>query len=357
MRAVVLADRGCQEVETVTLVDPAPREVVIRTSAALACVTDFIQRSGGGALSEPHIRGHAGVGIVEAIGAAVTRVVVGERVLVPTRPQCGQCFWCVRGQAEQCELTTRPGPVIAVRSDGTALRGSARVGSFAELMKVNEAQVLPVPASAVADDELVTLGCGAGGGLGAALCVASIDSGSSVLVLGAGVFGLSAVQGARIAGAGRVIVVEPIPERRDLALALGASDALEPTPELAAEVRAMTGGRGADTVLECVGAASAVETAFELTRIGGDLVVGSFARPSDRVTLPLNALALRGKRLLSCQYGKVNILRDLPRFIGLVESGRFDARALLTSTCSLDSLEGALARQGDHRELGVVLIP
>lgn len=357
VRAVVLADRGRQGVEAVRLVDPAPSEVVIRTIVALACVTDFIQRAGGGALAEPHIRGHAGVGTVDAIGAAVTRVAVGDRVLVPTRPQCGRCFWCVRGQAEQCELTTRPGPVVAIRSDGTALRGSARVGSFAELMKVNEAQVLPVSSSTIGDDELVTLGCGAGGGLGAALCVASIEPGSSVLVLGAGVFGLSAVQGARIAGAGRVIVVEPIAERRRLALTLGATDALEPGPELAAEIRAMTGGRGADTVLECVGSASAVETAFELTRIGGDLVVGSFAQRSDRVALPLNDLALRGRRVLSCQYGGVNILRDLPRFIGLVESGRFDARSLITSTCSLTGLEVALARQGDHRDLGVVVVP
>ena len=340
-----------------TPVGPAPGEVVIRTSAALACVTDFIQLSGGGALAEPHIRGHAGVGVVEAVGTGVTRVTVGARVLVPTRPQCGECFWCVRGQAEHCELTTRPGPAVAVRSDGSALRGSARVGSFAELMKVNQAQVLPVPAAAVPDDELVTLGCGAGGGLGAALCVAAIEPGSSVLVLGAGVFGLSAVQGARIAGAGRVIAVDPIPARRKLALALGATHALEPAPGLAAEVRALTGGRGADTVLECVGSAPAVETAFELTRIGGDLVVGSFAQRSDRVTLPLNDLALRGKRLLSCQYGGVNILRDLPRFIGLVEGGQFDARSLITSTCSLDGLGNALARQGGHQELGVIVVP
>lgn len=357
MRAVVLADRGRQEIEDVVPVPAEPGEVVIRTSAALACVTDYIQRTAGGGLAEPHVRGHAGVGVVEEIGADVSRVKVGDRVLVPTRPQCGRCFWCVRGQAEHCELTTRPGPIVARRRDGTPLRGSARVGSFAELMKVNQAQAVPVSAPHLSDAELVVLGCGAGGGLGAALCVASIEPGSTVLVLGSGVFGLAAVQGARIAGAGTIIVAEPIASRRELALTVGATHAFTPDTELEAKVAALTDGRGADTVLECVGNAASVERGYKLTRIGGDIVVGSFADRSDQLSFGLNDVALRGKRILSCQYGGVNILRDIPRFLQLTTGGLFDARSLVSLECRLDELDRALSRQGRQEELGVVVTP
>lgn len=344
-------------VEQVELLDPGQGMAVVRIVAALACQTDVIQRRTGGGLSEPHIRGHAGVGVVEGVGPGTSRVRPGDRVLIPTRPQCANCFWCVAGQAEHCESTTRPGAYAARRQGGQLLRGSARVGAFAEFALVSQSQVVAIDSS-ISDDELVTLGCGGAAGLGNALLTAPPVPGGSALVMGAGVFGLATVQGARIAGADTIIAIDPVASRRQKALALGATVALDPddAPSVAA-VKGLTGGRGVDVGYDCVGTASALSDVFKATRIGGDVVCGGFGSRDDVVVFGYNELGMRGRRVLSSQFGSVNILRDIPRFVRLVEGGQFDARSLIDGHFPLERLNEALDLQSELEILGAVIQP
>lgn len=355
MLAALLEGSGNYLLEEVEPLPPEADEVVIRTGVGFACITDCIQRHDGGGLNEVHIRGHAGTGVVLAVGSAVTRVRVGQRVLAPTRPMCERCFWCRVGQPEQCEASTVPGPYIARRADGTPLRGSARVGSFAEQMKVRENQLVPIE-SDISDEELSTLGCGAGGGLGAVLNVADTTPDSAVVVLGAGVFGLSAVQGARIAGARTIIAIEPVAERRRLALDLGATHVVDPeTEDVLTAVRELTEGRGGCVVVEAVGGSEHQLQAFHLARRGGQVVLGGFGKKADRVTFPANDLGMRGKRLLSCQFGSVNILRDIPRYVRYIESGDFDARSLVSGRFPLKDVNAALDLQESRSILGACI--
>ncbi len=355
MRAAILDGTGDFLLEDVEPVAPEPDEVVVTDPVGFACITDCIQRRDGGGQAAPHVRGHAGVGIVTQVGSAVTRVQPGQRVLAPTRPMCEKCFYCRVGQPEQCETAAWPAPVVARRADGTLLRGSARVGSFAEQMKVRETQLVPID-STISDEELVTLGCGAGGGLGAVLNTATVTADSTVLVVGTGVFGLAAVQGARIAGARQVLAVDLLQERRALALQLGADHALDPREgDLVEQVRELTEGRGACVVLEAVGGAEHQRRAFDLARLGGQVVLGGFGKKADEVTFPSNDLAMRGKQVLSCQFGSVNILRDLPRYTRHIEAGHFDARALVSARFSLDEVNDALDQQDAFKILGAVV--
>lgn len=357
MRAVVMDGPGDWLVEDVEPMAPQGDQVVVRTGVGLACITDAIQRVDGGGLSEAHVRGHAGVGEVVAVGPDVTRVHVGQRVVAPTRPMCERCFWCLAGQPEQCEASAAPGPVVARRADGTELRGSARVGSFAEQMLVREVQLVPVD-STISDFELVSLACGGGGGLGAMLNVATIAPGATALVLGAGVFGLSGVQGARIAGAQQVVVVEPLAERRALALKLGATHVIDPADgDVGSALAEITQGRGACVTLEAVSGGEHYRTAFDLTRRGGQVVLGGFGAKAAKVQFPANDLGMRGKQLLSCQFGSTNIRRDIPAWAKLIESGDYDAASLVPARYSLDEINTALDDQQANRILGACIVP
>jgi S-(hydroxymethyl)glutathione dehydrogenase/alcohol dehydrogenase len=357
MRAALLEGSNPFTVEDVTLVPTGPGEVLVRTEAAFACVTDVIQRRSGGSIPGAHIRGHAGAGVVVEVGQGVERARVGDRVVVATRPECGECFWCDHGQPQQCASAERPGPDVAVRADGTRLRASARVGAYAEFMKVPAATIVPVETQ-LGGDVLSTLGCGVSAGLGAALNVAEIAPGTTVAVIGAGVFGLSIVQGARLAGAGRIVVIEPVAKRRELARQLGASHTIDPgVDEPIDAVRELTGGRGADTAFEAVGEAAAMRAAFDLTRRGGDVVLGGFGPKGAMVSFPANELALRSRRILSVQFGGVSVRRDIPRFVGMIERGDVDVPALLSGTFRLDDVNVALDGQEDYSLLGAVIVP
>lgn len=357
MRAALLEGANPFTIEEVTLLPTGPGEVLVRTEAAFACVTDVIQRRSGGSIPGAHIRGHAGVGEVIEVGPGVERARVGDRVVVATRPECGECFWCDHGQPQQCAFAERPGPDVALRADGTPLRASARVGAYAEFMKVPAATVVPVETSLGAD-LLATLGCGVSAGLGAALNVAEIAPGTTVVVVGGGVFGLSIVQGARLAGAGRIVVVEPLAARRELAIRLGATDTIDPGRDDSLEaVRSLTEGRGADTTFEAVGEPDAMRTAFDLTRRGGDVVLGGFGPKGATVSFPANELALRSRRILSVQFGGISVRRDIPKFVDLIERGAVDVPALLSGSFRLEDVNAALDGQEDYSLLGAVIVP
>ena len=390
-RAIVSTGFGpnTTRLEELTLLPIGGRQVVVRTEVSQCCYTMTARIFGTqdppdpkgpqapAIVNDPNnaaIQGHGGVGIVEAVGPQVRRVQVGDRVIVPVTPQCGVCYDCLRGRADRCQSNAGQKALpIATRSDGSKAFGN---GGLSELMVVYEESCVPVFTSAKSID-LAMLHCVGGCGLGTTMTLSPITPGSNVAVWGGGPVGLSAVQGARLSGAAQIILVEPIRERRELAMKVGATTALDPNAEgdnLVPKVkdlckgptnRAFAGGRdatrnqarianniGPDYLIEAVGYDRAkpkreagpdptgvlqLQQIWSACPTGGHIcTTGVGYPPQATFSLPINQWTNASKTHHSSQYGGTNSLRDIPRYVALIESGRYDAAALITSKYSLD---------------------
>src|SRR3954464_3527265 len=245
------AGQGRTTLQEVTLRPIGGRQVVVRTEACNLCYSNAGAVLGltlpaaitgtnaaGRSLSDMAvIQGHGGVGIVEAIGADVRRVQVGDRVCVAGTPQCGACYQCLRGRADVCQFLSRIGPadLVAIGDlrDGSPVYENSHIGGLAELMVTWEEWVVPVFSRATAADLGMACSCVAVAGLGATVSgtLAKIPPSATVAIVGCGPLGLSAVQGARIAGASRIVAIDPVRIRRDLAMKVGATHVLDPNAE------------------------------------------------------------------------------------------------------------------------------
>ena len=327
------------------------------------------------------IQGHGGVGIVEAVGPEVRRVQVGDRVCVSGTPHCGACYRCLRGRSDMCQFLSAIGPddlvAIADLADGAPVYQNSHIGGLAEVMVPFEEWVVPIFTTKPAAEVGMVCGCTGVAGLGATAthALTAIEPASSVAVVGCGPIGLSAVQGARIAGASTIIAIDPIRVRREAALAVGATHALDPNAEgdgLVDKVRSLTtwptdrlwsggrnpGGRrpgsGADFVVEAAGLDAvqprlergpdptgvlAMQQAYRMTALGGHLVTTGLLRGD--IVLPGNLFSFGGVTHHSGQAGGCSPMRDIPRFVELLEKGQFDARTLATGVVPFERmLEG-----------------
>ena len=324
------------------------------------------------------IQGHGGVGIVEAVGPDVRRVHVGDRVCVSGTPQCGSCYQCLRGRADMCQFLGRQGPddlvPIADMSDGTPVYANSHIGGLAEKMVTFEEWVVPIFTKASAADLGMVCSCVSVAGLGATTSqnVALVEPGSIVAVVGCGPLGLSAVQGARISGASTIIAIDPIRARREVAMKIGATHVLDPNVEgtrLVDKVRELSsgpnnrlwaggrdaggllGGAGADFVIEAVGADAVapkleagpdptgilpLRQAYEMTAPGGHIVTTSL--PRGTLSLPAVLFTIGGRTHHAGQAGGCNPMRDIPRFVELLDKGQFNARALATSVVPIEKM-------------------
>jgi S-(hydroxymethyl)glutathione dehydrogenase/alcohol dehydrogenase len=398
-RAFIRTQQGAsvQEVKLRPLRDDM---VAIRTEATQCCYTIVNQALGtgangaggaGGAVAA-RILGHGGVGVVEAVGRKVQRLQPGDRVLVTNTPNCGQCYDCLRGRGDICQMNPSAGePLVPIGdlADGTPVHQHNNTGGFAELMITFDWYCVPAFTKA-SGAELAVLGCVGATGLGAVTTFVPVDFGASVAVLGAGPVGLSAIQGARVRGAAKIIAIEPIRARRELALKLGATVALDPNVEgngLVAKVRELCrdaasrkflGGRdatlgsdsgGADYVIATVGADAAqpkvergpdptallpTRQAWEMTRAGGRLV--TLGLPRGDISLPAGSWSNRGRIHHAGQYGGVNAKSDVPRFVQLIDMGLFDAKTLAGTSYSLDRTKEAFQAVADRTIVGAVVV-
>lgn len=358
MKAAIADGLGEYALEEVELLPLGPTDVRVRTIAAQACITDVHARRNGQSpgLAKPHIRGHAAIGEVLEVGSQVRRTEVGDRVVVVSRPQCGKCWWCLHEQPYECATTASPPPHVARRANGDLLRSSARVGSYAEEMRLAEATVVPVR-STLPDDELLMLSCGATTGFGAAFRTVPVRPGQTVVVLGAGVIGLSVVQAARVSGAENIVVVEPLAHRREHALRTYATHAVGDAQEAHELLADLTDGRGADIAFEAVGTPLALQEAFTLARRGGDIVGIGFGHWEDKLVLPFNQMTLRSKRLSGSQFGSTNIMRDIPHYVRQIELGRLEVKSLIGERFPLDRVNEALDALEAYRTLGAIIVP
>jgi S-(hydroxymethyl)glutathione dehydrogenase / alcohol dehydrogenase len=327
-----------------------PRDVRVQLGASGVCHSDLSALQGTfGALHNPTVMGHEGAGTVVEVGNAVTRVHVGDRVITTFIPACGECFYCVRDQSNLCELTVellqRGGtPFISDRGPARAFTG---LGTFAEEIIVHEASVVAVR-STLPDEQLALIGCGVTTGVCAALNTAAVKAGSTVAIFGCGGVGIAVVQGAAIAGASLIVAVDPVAFKRQSALDVGATIAVDPADgDVVKQIADLTEGRGVDTAFEAVGLPATVLQASAATRLGGSTVLIGAGKPGETVTFDLFALH-REKRLLGCGYGSAQVRRDIPRLVGLAETGRLNLAAMVSRTLTIADVNTAfqLMEQG-----------
>jgi S-(hydroxymethyl)glutathione dehydrogenase/alcohol dehydrogenase len=339
MRVAVAYEPGKPLVlEDLPTPDIGPRDVLVRVAASGICHTDLTAMRNP-ARTEPLVPGHEACGTVEAVGPDVRRVKVGDRVLASVSPACGLCWWCVNGMSHHCERKAfrfRPRFDLPGGQKAPALCGC---GSFAEAMVVDEATVVATRTD-LPDEQLALLGCGVMTGLGAAFNTAGVRPGSSVAVIGCGGVGQAVVQGARIAGASTIIAIDLSAGRREAALKVGATHALDPTDgDPVEQVRALTGGRGADHSFEVVGQPRLMVQAFDMARMEGTVtMIGMPHDMSAGLSLPAAAVMGHGKRIQGSVAGGSQILRDFPRYIQLAETGRLDLGAMVSQRITLDQV-------------------
>jgi len=330
------------EIQDVTNLPPGPHDVVVRIEASGVCHSDLSVQNGSVPLPPPLVLGHEGAGVVEEVGAEVTRVTKGQTVIAAFIPNCGTCFFCLHGQAELCQQSL-PGiftPRFA-RSDGTPLIAFMGLGTFSDGMTVSEFAVVPVNTDVPAE-QLALIGCGVTTGVGAALNTAKVTPGATVAVVGCGGVGQSVIQGAHIAGASEIYAVDPVEMKRKTAEQLGATHGIDPSAgDPVAQVQQLTEGRGADFAFEALGRPETILQAWQMTRNGGTCTIVGMARSDAQVTFPAFELMSTERRLLGCVYGSAQVRRDFPRLVKLVENGRLDLETMVTRTIKLDDVNDA----------------
>jgi S-(hydroxymethyl)glutathione dehydrogenase/alcohol dehydrogenase len=384
-------------VREVTLDPLSPRSVLIRTEACQCCYSITGQALGRGApLEMARILGHGGVGVVEAVGSAVRRVKVGQRVIVPNTPQCGECYNCLNGRADLCFFKggTAKFDVIGKLEDGSPVVQHNNTGGCGEYMVPYEEFVVAIDSKHDAA-ELSMLSCVAGCGLGTVTNLAPVSIGAFVAVLGCGCVGLSALQGAKILGARKIIAIEPIKARRDLAMQMGADIALDPNVErdgLVARVKDLCRGSmsnkfagmrwtedwatsqndqvGVDYAIDASGGdqfppkaergpdptgLTALRQAWEMTAEGGHVMTPAVFQQGN-VSFPASQFANSSKTIHSSSYGGSQPKRDMPRYVGLIEQGRFDAKSMVTLRTPLERGREAFQAVADRTTIGAVLV-
>jgi S-(hydroxymethyl)glutathione dehydrogenase/alcohol dehydrogenase len=343
VHAAVLRDIGAPlTVEEIVLAEPGPGQVRVRMVATGVCHSDLSLARGTLTQPVPAVLGHEGSGRVVSVGDGVTELHEGDPVLLNWAPPCRRCWWCEHGEPYLCAHSGDAAAVpYAQLTDGTPLYGALGVAAFATETVVAEAACIRVP-----DDvdlvEAALLGCAVLTGVGAVVHAAAVQPGDSVAVIGLGGVGLCAVQGARLAGAAPIVAVDSVAARGELAMRLGATDVLEPGDDLGKRIRALTGGRGVDHAIECVGRAQTIRTAWSITRRGGRATVVGLGAKTDTLTFNALEVAHFARTLRGCMYGNADPAADIPLLLDHVRAGRLDLATLVSSRVGLGDLEPAL---------------
>ncbi|BDZ46206.1 Zn-dependent alcohol dehydrogenase [Naasia aerilata] len=353
MQAAIMHGLGLPlDIEDVTPEPPGANDIVVSVEAAGVCHSDISGLRGYLGLENPTILGHEVAGVVTEVGADVRGLRVGDRIIGSLVPHCKQCFWCLRGQSHLCAETWSVRGVTRARTaSGDAVTSMLGLGAFAEQMVMDSRLAVKVDSDLPAE-QLALIGCGISTGAGAALWTAKVQPGSTVAVIGCGGVGQSLIQGARIAGAARIIAVDPTPFKREVSLRNGATDTVDPGQGPTAEqVKDLTSGRGVDYAFEVVGRMQTVTDAYESARRGGEVITVGIPSPDARIDLPATDFFRAEKSIVGSYYGSTQVASGFQVFADLIAAGRFDAEGLITHRYGL----GDLARAFDELEAGEVI--
>jgi S-(hydroxymethyl)glutathione dehydrogenase/alcohol dehydrogenase len=343
VRAAVLPAVGAPlAVTDIDLPDPGPGQVRVRLAAAGVCHSDLSLSNGTLRQPVPAVLGHEGAGTVVSVGEGVTAVAPGDRVVLNWAPSCGECHFCAElAEPWLCQNANAATTVPYARTaDGEDLYPGLSTAAFAEETVVPAHAVLPLP-EGVPPADAALLGCAMLTGYGAVHHSARVRAGESVAVFGVGGVGLATLQSARLAGASRIVAVDVSPHKEELARAAGATDYLLASETTAKEIRALTGGYGADVAIECVGRAETIRAAWNATRRGGRVTVVGIGGKEQQVTFSALEIFHFARTLTGCVYGNCDPARDLPVLAEHVRAGRLDLGALVTDRIGLDGIPDA----------------
>jgi S-(hydroxymethyl)mycothiol dehydrogenase len=356
VKGVIASAKGAEvSSSTVIVPDPGPGEALVRVQACGVCHTDLHYREGGIGDDFPYLLGHEASGVVEAVGPDVTGVAPGDFVILNWRAVCGQCRACRRGRPWYCFATHNATQKMTL-ADGTPLSPALGIGAFAELTLVAAGQCTKVNPQ-VRPEVAGLLGCGVMAGLGAALNTAQVSRGDSVAVIGCGGVGDAAVLGARLAGAGTIIAVDVDDRKLQWARELGATHVVNSgSADPVAAIRELTGGNGADVVIEAVGRPETYTQAFYARDLAGTVVLVGVPTPEMRLELPLLDVFGRGGALKSSWYGDCLPDRDFPMLVDLHLQGRLPLDKFVSETTTLDQVEQAFAKMGRGEVLRSVVL-
>jgi S-(hydroxymethyl)glutathione dehydrogenase/alcohol dehydrogenase len=345
VKAVVVTGRDTiPQVREIELPPLGAQDVRVRIAAAGVCHSDLSMVNGTISPDYPLVLGHEASGTITETGPGVTGLRPGDRVVLNWAAACRECWFCAAGEPWLCKavegVTSVPGGTL---EDGTPVHACLGVGGFAEETVLPARSVVPLP-DGVPLDLAALLGCAVLTGVGAVRNTARIRAGQSALVLGLGGIGLSAVLGARLAGASQIIAVDVSPDKEKFALAAGATHFLVSDPALAKQIRRLTDGRGVDHALECVGSPATIRAAWSSVRRGGQCtIVGVGRRDQEVVFNPLELFHF-SRTITSSIYGASDPDRDIPFLAERVRAGEFDLASLVTHRIPLAGVPEAFER-------------
>lgn len=364
MRAAVLEAVGKPiEVCDVDVRLPRGDEVLVRVVACGVCHSDLSVVEGSFPSAFPVVLGHEAAGVVEAVGPEVVNLSPGDHVVLTPLPACGNCYYCTRGNPTLCSAYSQS-LATNLLPDGTSplSRGGEIVYRGLGMGAWAEQTIMPAPGVVKIDDDVAletacVIGCAVQTGVGAVLNTAGVEEGATVLVLGAGGIGISVTQGARLAAASRIIVVDPVADRRAAALEFGATDVVDPNEENPVAVAMdLTGGIGVDYAFEAAGRAALIEQGISATRAGGTTVCVGAPPLEEGISIPgVVGFSAFEKRLIGCCLGSVHTQRDVPRLLALWRAGRLDLEAMITAVMPLEQTQQAVDMMARTEGLRTIL--
>ncbi len=359
MRAAVLREVGKPlSIETVTVADPGPGEVLVEVAATAICHSDLHFLQGHLPVELPAILGHETAGIVRKVGLGVSYLKPGDHVIGCLSAFCGSCELCLSGRPSICEgqgaLVRKSDETPRLSLGGKPVTQFMHLSGFAELMLVHEHALVKID-TAMPLDRAALLGCGAMTGYGAVTRTANVRAGESVAVIGCGAVGINTIQSARLAGAIDVIAIDPLPARREMAKKFGATAVVDPKAgDPVAAVRALTGGKGVHAAFEVVGKPELAEQAFLMTRKGGTAVLMGLMPLETRLSLPFWHF-IAERKVMGCDMGSNQFRTDLPRLVRLYLDGRYNLDDLISHRSRLDAIGEGVARMERGEGLRTVI--
>jgi S-(hydroxymethyl)glutathione dehydrogenase/alcohol dehydrogenase len=360
MKAAILEKSGQPLViDQLNIAKPGPHEVLIRTAACGLCHSDLHFIEGTYPHAMPCVPGHEAAGIVEAVGSEVRTVKVGDAVVTCLSAFCGHCEFCVTGRMSLClggDTRRAPGdaPRLTRARDGVAVNQMLNLSAFAEMMLVHEHACVAINPEMPLDRAAV-IGCAVTTGAGAVFNACNLTPGETVAVVGCGGVGLATINAAKIAGAGRIIAADPMPEKRELAIKLGATDVVDAlAPDAAAQILELTKG-GVDHAIEAVGRSASAQLAVSSLRRGGTATILGMLPLTEKVGLSAMEL-LSGKKLQGAIMGGNRFPVDLPRLVDFYMRGMLDLDSIIAERIPLEQInEGFEKMKAGHSARSVIV--
>lgn len=365
IQAAVLDGNGTISIEHVDLAAPGPGEVRVRIAAAGVCHSDLHVTTGAWDVPAPVVLGHEGSGVVTAVGADVDDLEPGDHVVLSWVPGCGECRACQAGRPAQCSLVASVVATGGTLYDGTTRLSNERgqihhylgVSSYAEQVVVPRSGAIKVRKDAPLED-IAIVGCAIATGVGAVRNTADVQPDSTVAVIGCGGVGLACIQGARLAGASRIVAVDVVAEKLDLARKLGATDTVDASTveDVVAALREVLPD-GYDYIFDAIGKIATTEQAIAALGLGGAAVIVGLPPAGERASFDPLALAEADQRILGSNYGSAVPERDIPQLVDEVMAGNLDLASMISGRRPLAEAAAALDDLASGHALRQLLIP